>query len=104
MISKTDLSVLLDLKHLLIEAGQQLPAFIKQVAGEDEEVANLEDELGQDEMDKGCSYCSGLGHRITNCPKLESVRTKVGEGVDTSDSHNQNFLNLTSHWGIGAVC
>ncbi len=21
---------------------------------------------------QGCMYCGGLGHRITNCPKLES--------------------------------
>ena len=24
----------------------------------------------------GCSYCGGLGHRITACPKLESVNNK----------------------------
>lgn len=23
-------------------------------------------------MPQGCMYCGGLGHRITNCPKLES--------------------------------
>uniref|UniRef100_A0A914IBS1 RNA helicase n=1 Tax=Globodera rostochiensis TaxID=31243 RepID=A0A914IBS1_GLORO len=73
---KADLSVLLDLKHLLIEAGQQLPAFLKQIAGEDEDLAPDHDTEPINEMDKGCSYCSGLGHRITNCPKLESVRTK----------------------------
>ncbi|KAL3079368.1 hypothetical protein niasHT_037698 [Heterodera trifolii] len=73
---KADLSVLLDLKHLLIEAGQQLPAFLKQLAGEDEDLGAIQETEPVNDMDKGCSYCSGLGHRITNCPKLESVRTK----------------------------
>lgn len=68
-----DLSVLADLKHLLLEAGQQLPLFLKELAGGEEEMeANT-----KADSDQGCSYCSGLGHRITNCPKLESIRTKV---------------------------
>ena len=25
---------------------------------------------------RGCAYCSGLGHRITNCPKLEGDQNK----------------------------
>lgn len=65
----------MDLKHLLVEAGQQLPDFLKQLAGEED--TGTSDKYENDE-DKGCAYCSGLGHRITNCPKLESIRTKVG--------------------------
>jgi ATP-dependent RNA helicase DDX41 len=83
---KADLSVLLDLKHLLIEAGQPLPAFIKQLAGDEEEqqletkaATNVEEEIT--DAEKGCSYCSGLGHRITNCPKLESVRSKAASNL-----------------------
>jgi ATP-dependent RNA helicase DDX41 len=30
--------------------------------------AELEEKSGV----KGCSYCGGLGHRVTNCPKLRS--------------------------------
>ena len=26
--------------------------------------------------DAGCSYCGGLGHRITACPKLEAANHK----------------------------
>ena len=26
--------------------------------------------------DPGCSYCGGLGHRITACPKLEAMNHK----------------------------
>lgn len=60
--------MLADLKHLLLEAGQELPLFLKQLAGEDELASTSG---GGDDSDKGCAYCSGLGHRITNCPKLE---------------------------------
>jgi ATP-dependent RNA helicase DDX41 len=71
---KADLSVLADLKHLLLEAGQDLPIFLKQLAGEDELAPQIET---GDASDKGCAYCSGLGHRITNCPKLEGLTRKV---------------------------
>ena len=33
-----------------------------------------EDALFKEGGDKGCTYCGGLGHRITECPKLESVQ------------------------------
>lgn len=72
------MSVLIDLKHLLLEAGQQLPQFLQQLAGPEDETAGVaQKHLEADSSDKGCAYCSGLGHRITNCPKLESIRTKV---------------------------
>ncbi|KAF7634839.1 hypothetical protein Mgra_00005733 [Meloidogyne graminicola] len=97
---KADISVLLDLKHLLIEAGQPLPAFLKQLAGEDEIKEKLsadilpKEENIVDDADKGCSYCSGLGHRITNCPKLESVRTK------TASNLLQKRAELSGHEGL----
>ncbi|KAJ3013854.1 UNVERIFIED_CONTAM: hypothetical protein HDU68_000516 [Siphonaria sp. JEL0065] len=57
--------ILLDLKHLLREAKQKIPPFLM----------TLEDPT---EMFKGvegasieCSFCGGLGHMITHCPKLE---------------------------------
>eukprot|EP00967_Tisochrysis_lutea_P107757 scaffold166484_cov33-Tisochrysis_lutea.AAC.2 len=65
-----DDSVLLDLKHLLIEAKQRIPPVL----------ATLEDPLaaddGGDELTKGCAFCGGLGHRVTTCPKLEAHRMK----------------------------
>lgn len=61
-------STLLDLKHLLIAAKQKLPP----------ELAALESKTpllnGGDYQ--GCSYCGKLGHRITDCPKLQAVQNK----------------------------
>jgi ATP-dependent RNA helicase DDX41 len=85
---RADLTVLADLKHLLMEAGQQLPLFLKELA-EDEDVADKNE--GGDE-DKGCSYCSGLGHRITNCPKLESIRTKAVSNLLRPDALGQTGM------------
>ncbi|KJH44666.1 DEAD/DEAH box helicase [Dictyocaulus viviparus] len=70
---KADLSVMQDLKQLLVEAGQELPAFLRDLAGDAEEppTGNTDD--------KGCAYCSGLGHRITNCPKLAGINTKAAQ-------------------------
>lgn len=64
------MSILQDLRALLLEAGQELPLFLRDMGGATE-VPSVNN------GDKGCAYCSGLGHRITNCPKLESVQTKV---------------------------
>ncbi|CAF1159347.1 unnamed protein product [Didymodactylos carnosus] len=33
----------------------------------------------------GCSYCNGLGHRITNCPKLESQQNKQANNLKKND-------------------
>lgn len=68
-----DMSVLQDLRALLLEASQELPIFLRDMGGSEMEQPSDSGNAG----DKGCAYCSGLGHRITNCPKLESVQTKV---------------------------
>ncbi|KAG8850158.1 DEAD-box ATP-dependent RNA helicase 35, partial [Serendipita sp. 405] len=59
---------LLDLKYLLMEAGQKVPAFLQSV--EDPRVA-------QGGTLKGCPVCGGLGHGIANCPKLEDVHRRT---------------------------
>jgi ATP-dependent RNA helicase DDX41 len=85
-----DERLLLDLKHLLKEAKQSIP----------EELASLEDPADQisrysqssqkpmNQTDSvgggGCTYCGGLGHRITECPRLEREKKKLS-GV-TRDS------------------
>ena len=64
-----DESIQLDLKHLLEEAKQNVPIFLMEI----------ESELESHQMIggvRGCAYCSGLGHRITNCPKLEGDQTR----------------------------
>ena len=87
MNKKADVSVLLDLRHLLIEAGQELPEFLKELTGDQDEGINKE--IPENEDDKGCAYCSGLGHRITNCPKLESVRNKTTNNLLRPDRDDQ---------------
>lgn len=80
-------SILLDLKHLLIEANQKVPPFLMAFESEQEKYL----ELGGD---RGCSYCGGLGHRITTCPKLEAVQNKK-----TADVGRKDFLAAgTSDW------
>ncbi|MFH4981833.1 hypothetical protein AB6A40_008542 [Gnathostoma spinigerum] len=70
---KADMSVLHDLRALLCEAGQELPLFLRDMPG----AVTAESSGFANGQEKGCSYCSGLGHRITNCPKLESVQNKT---------------------------
>ena len=35
--------------------------------------------------DYGCAYCGGLGHRITDCPKLEAVQKKRVNDIGRKD-------------------
>uniref|UniRef100_A0A6M2DTP6 RNA helicase n=1 Tax=Xenopsylla cheopis TaxID=163159 RepID=A0A6M2DTP6_XENCH len=74
----TEESVLLDLKHLLKEAKQKVPQFLADLAHENEKYLDLGDT-------QGCSYCGGLGHRITDCPKLEAVQSKQASNIGRKD-------------------
>jgi len=76
--NKVDMAVLADLKHLLIEAKQKLPPFLASIQTE-------ADQLNEDLGSGGCSYCGGLGHRITACPKLEAVQNKKAGEVGKKD-------------------
>ncbi|CAH1642733.1 unnamed protein product [Spodoptera littoralis] len=71
-----DDSVLRDLAHLLREAQQKVPSFLLDMIGEPD--VPVPD--GQ-----GCSYCGGLGHRITECPKLEAVQNKQASNIGRRD-------------------
>ncbi|CAK5279507.1 unnamed protein product [Mycena citricolor] len=57
---------LLDLKYLLMEAGQKVPPFL----------ASLEDN-NQGGVSKGCAVCGGLGHSVSNCPKREDAQRRM---------------------------
>lgn len=35
--------------------------------------------------ERGCSYCGGLGHRITECPKLEAIQNKQASNIGRRD-------------------
>lgn len=72
----TEQYVLLDLKHLLLEAKQKVPLFLAELCSETEKYAGLAD---------GCSYCGGLGHRITECPKLEAIQNKQASNIGRRD-------------------
>jgi len=67
---------LLDLKAILIESKQRIPQFLAQL-GNNKEDSALEDRTGV----KGCSFCGGFGHRISNCSKAEDKRVKQLKGL-----------------------
>lgn len=76
----------MDLKHLLLEAKQKIPPFLAEL-----ENAN---KLLEIDGEIGCSYCGGLGHRITECPKLEALQNKK-----VSDIGRKDYLaNSSADW------
>ena len=64
-------SALLDLKHLLIEAKQRVPPVLLALQDASEELMDVGGS-------KGCAFCGGLGHRITECPKLDKDARRIG--------------------------
>ena len=52
-------AILLDLKQLLKEAKQRIPPALEFM------------DFGQNEENIECQFCSGLGHRLINCPKFQ---------------------------------
>jgi len=67
---------LMDLKALLLESKQRIPQFLAQLGNNKEDEA-LEDRTGV----KGCTFCGGFGHRISNCSKAEEKRVKQLKGL-----------------------
>ena len=67
------ITILLDLKHLLLEGKQVVP----------EVLAQLDDDAGV--QPEGCTFCGGLGHRISDCPKLEANRRKQDVNMGKKD-------------------
>lgn len=93
-----DESVLKDLTALLAEAKQRIPPFLASFDLLQEEP--IEDIGGTNGTcstyymylmsltftdDHGCSYCGGLGHRITDCPKLEAIQKKQTVNIGKKD-------------------
>ncbi|KAG7272068.1 hypothetical protein CRUP_001833 [Coryphaenoides rupestris] len=70
-----DESVLMDLKALLIEAKQKVPPVLQVLQTENEDLGG----------ERGCTFCGGLGHRITDCPKLEAMQTKQVSNIGRKD-------------------
>ena len=67
-------SILLDLKHLLKEAKQRIPPVLQALADPLDEMDTADGDI------KACPFCGGLGHRITECPKLDKDARKLGAG------------------------
>eukprot|EP00968_Pinguiococcus_pyrenoidosus_P011417 scaffold922_cov327-Pinguiococcus_pyrenoidosus.AAC.43 len=63
-------SALLDLKHLLVEARQRVPPVLLALDDPDEDLSGVGGV-------RGCRFCGGLGHRITECPKLDKDARRV---------------------------
>ncbi|KAI0747791.1 P-loop containing nucleoside triphosphate hydrolase protein [Daedaleopsis nitida] len=70
---------LLDLKYLLMEAGQKVPPFLQSI--EDPRAA-------QGGALTGCPVCGGLGHGISNCPKLEDTQRRQMASHRVSDDRD----------------
>ncbi|CAH9107208.1 unnamed protein product [Cuscuta europaea] len=65
-------TTLLDLKHLLQEAKQRIPPVLAELDTPGENDDAITNASGV----KGCVYCGGLGHRISDCPKLEHQKSQ----------------------------
>lgn len=108
----TDESVLMDLKALLVEAKQKVPPVLQVLQTGDEtmldiggvsstaiivqvslsrhpcsskQVYLMNTSLRVFTGERGCTFCGGLGHRITDCPKLEAMQTKQVTNIGRKD-------------------
>ncbi|GAA0154699.1 RNA helicase [Lithospermum erythrorhizon] len=64
-------TTLLDLKHLLQEAKQRIPPVLAELNDPMEDMNAMDNASGT----KGCTFCGGLGHRMSDCPKLDHQRS-----------------------------
>ena len=75
-------NLLLDLKHLLVEASQRVPPALLAIddpAGDLRAAAKAAQAAGggAEGGPVACTYCGGLGHRITECGRLDRERAKL---------------------------
>lgn len=107
-----DESVLMDLKALLVEAKQKVPPVLQVLQTGDETMLDIGGESSTTIIvqlsltwhpcssmqaclitaslcvftgERGCTFCGGLGHRITDCPKLEAMQTKQVTNIGRKD-------------------
>ncbi|GJQ14357.1 hypothetical protein GpartN1_g6148.t1 [Galdieria partita] len=92
--STCNISVLLDLKELLIEAKQKVAPFLENL---DAHNFALEDVGGV----RGCAYCGGLGHRVTACPKLEAEKLRTMLGITGSAAQDRLLADRSGTRGYG---
>ncbi|KAG0343759.1 hypothetical protein BG004_005011 [Podila humilis] len=77
--------ILLDLKHLLKEAKQKVPPVLEAL----EDPTEKYKEMG---VAGGCGYCGGLGHRVTECPKLEQQQKTKNSGMSRPNERAGNEM------------
>ncbi|KAJ1735435.1 DEAD-box ATP-dependent RNA helicase 35, partial [Coemansia biformis] len=80
--------VLLDLKHILIEAKQRVPPVLFTIADPTDKY-RLPD--GTLDTSVGCAYCGGLGHRILDCPKLAQEQRAQQAAQRREEGAGDNF-------------
>jgi len=57
-----------------------VPPVLKALEDPYEELERSGDGLSNATGTKGCAFCGGLGHRITDCPKVDAQVRKIGAG------------------------
>lgn len=73
---------LLDLKGVLKEAKQRIPPMLAALHDPFEE-AEAAQAAAEASGQRGCVHCGGLGHRVSDCPKLKAeTRAKMGASRD----------------------
>ncbi|KAJ1668852.1 DEAD-box ATP-dependent RNA helicase 35 [Coemansia sp. RSA 1646] len=80
--------VLLDLKHILIEAKQRVPPILYTIEDPTDKY-RLPD--GSLDTSIGCAYCGGLGHRILDCPKLAQEQRAQQAAQRREDGAGDNY-------------
>lgn len=98
----------MDLKALLLEAKQKVPPVLQVLHCGDESMLDIGGDSGAagtglglggsrpegrglthlppvPSGERGCAFCGGLGHRITDCPKLEAMQTKQVSNIGRKD-------------------
>lgn len=100
----------MDLKALLVEAKQKVPPVLQVLQSGDETMLDIGGESFSRVIkmkmashlvsffpfcslflfltftgERGCTFCGGLGHRITDCPKLEAMQTKQVTNIGRKD-------------------
>ncbi|KAA6394208.1 MAG: putative DEAD-box ATP-dependent RNA helicase 35 [Streblomastix strix] len=80
-------SILLDLKHLLIESKQSIPPVLMSIPDPFDSFAVVDGTIG-------CAFCGGLGHRVIDCPKLAQNSRKA----ITATGHEDQKSGGGSDW------
>eukprot|EP01100_Stratorugosa_tubuloviscum_P003411 TRINITY_DN1822_c0_g2_i4.p1 TRINITY_DN1822_c0_g2~~TRINITY_DN1822_c0_g2_i4.p1 ORF type:complete len:862 (-),score=389.10 TRINITY_DN1822_c0_g2_i4:94-2679(-) len=93
--NQTD-EILLDLKHLLLEAKQKIPPVLAALE-EPSSFSSFSSSSSSSSSSsntqlnavKGCAFCSGLGHRMSECPKRANQNRK--QKIKSGDFLSGNY-------------